>query len=141
RSRGDGPAIREAGGRALEIARSLGLRTIEVEVLELIALADFGSGRLVAAAESHRYAAELALELGDVPRAAWNLGGFGAVCLLDRGELDEAATQAEEGMRLAMRSGSLRALEQAHAGLGHLRRVQDRLEEAVEHGRERLALA
>jgi tetratricopeptide (TPR) repeat protein len=43
-------------------------------------------------------------------------------------------------MRLATQCGSLRAFESGHAGLGHLRRVQDRLEEAVEHGRERLSL-
>ncbi|HZQ64886.1 MAG TPA: BTAD domain-containing putative transcriptional regulator [Gaiellaceae bacterium] len=141
RSRGGATGMRDAGERALAIARSLGLRALEVDVLELIALADFWSGRLTAAEGNHRRAAELALELGDVPRAAWNLGGFGVVCLLDLGELGEAERQAGEAMRLATESASLRALEQAHAGLGHLRRVQDRLEEAVEHGRERLGLA
>jgi DNA-binding SARP family transcriptional activator/predicted ATPase len=140
RSRGDGPAIREAGERALEIARSMGLLELEIEILDLIGLADFWSGRLFAAGESHRRAAELALELGDLPRAAWNLGGFSAVCLLDTGQIVEAERQTAEAMRLATQSGSLRALESAHAGLGHLRRVQDRLEEAVEHGRERLGL-
>ena len=141
RSRGDRPAVGEAGGLALEIARSMGLHELEVEALGLIGLDEFWSGRLFAAEASYRRAAELALELGDVARAALSLGGFGAVCLLDTGQIVEAERQTAEAMRLATQSGSLRALEQAHAALGHLRRVQDRLEEAVEHGRERLGFA
>jgi len=140
RSRGDRPGIREAGERALEIARSTGLRALEVEALDLIGLANFWSGQLVAAEKNHRRAAELALELGDLPRAAWNMGGFSAVCLLDTGQVAEAERRTAEAMRLATQSGSLRALESGHAGLGHVRRVQDRLEEAVDHGRERLSL-
>ena len=83
RSRGDVPAIREAGARALEIARSIGSRELELDALELAITADFWSERFVVAGETHRRAAELAFELGDVPRAARNLG-FGVVSLSRR---------------------------------------------------------
>ena len=68
------------------------------------------------------------------------MGGISAISLLEMGRLDEAERQVGEAMRLAVETGSLRALEAAHAVLVFLRRAQDRLEEAVEHARERVAI-
>src|SRR5262249_46641079 len=57
------------------------------------------------------------------------------------GGLDEAGRQVGEALRLAVETGSLRALEAAHAVLVFLRRAQDRLEEAVTHAQERVLVA
>jgi tetratricopeptide (TPR) repeat protein len=141
RSRADAPAMTEAGTRALELARSLGLPSVEVEALDIVGLAEIWSGRLAAAIERRRRATEIALELGDLPRAAWSMAGYSAIALLGLGRLGEAERQATDAMRLATETGSLRALESAHAVFGFLRRAQDRLEDAVAHGRERFGFA
>jgi class 3 adenylate cyclase/tetratricopeptide (TPR) repeat protein len=141
RARTDAQATLEAGERALEMARSLRLTRVQIEAHDLIGIADAWSGRLLAAVEHRRLATELALELGDVALAAWNVGGYAVVCLLEMGRLGPAEAQAGEAMRLALETGSLRALESAHSVFGLLRRAQDRLDDAVAHGTERHALA
>jgi predicted ATPase len=140
RSRGDFPGLRRSAERALEIARSGHLSTLEVELLGMVGFADFRAGRYVSAAEHYRRAAAVALELGDVAQAAWNTA-FASVCPIWTGELAEAERMTAEALRLATQSGSLRALEHVQAALGHLRLVQDRLDESLAHGRERLRLA
>jgi tetratricopeptide (TPR) repeat protein len=69
------------------------------------------------------------------------MAGYSAIGLIGLGKLDDAERQATEAMRLATETGSLRALESAHTVFGFLRRAQDRLEEAVAHGRERFGFA
>lgn len=56
----------------------------------------------------------LALDLGDLPRAAWSMAGYHAIALLGLGKVDDAERQAMEAMRLATESGSLRGLESVH---------------------------
>lgn len=55
-------------------------------------------------------------------------------------EQDRAEILAEEAMRLGSSSGSLGALISAHTALARVREYQNRLQEAVEHGREWLRL-
>jgi class 3 adenylate cyclase/tetratricopeptide (TPR) repeat protein len=141
RSRADASAMTEAATRALELAQSLGLPSVEVEALDIVGLAETWSGRLAAAIDRRRRAAEIAFELGDLPRAAWSMAGYSAISLIGLGKLDDAERQATDAMRLAAETGSLRALESAHTVFGFLRRAQDRLEEAVAHGRERFGFA
>ena len=141
RSRADAATMTEAGTHALDLSRSLRLSSLEVEALDIVGMADAWAGRLAASVECRRRATEIALELGDLPRAAWSMAGYSAISLLGLGKLDEAERQATEAMRLATETGSLRALESAHTVLGFVRRAQDRLEDAVAHGRERHALA
>jgi class 3 adenylate cyclase/tetratricopeptide (TPR) repeat protein len=141
RSRGDASAMIEAGTRALELAVSVGLPSVELDALDIVGLAEIFAGRISAAIERRRRAIEIALQLGDLPRAAWSMAGYNAIGLLGLGKLDDAEHQATEAMRLATETGSLRALESVHTVFGFLRRAQDRLEEAVAHGRERLGFA
>jgi tetratricopeptide (TPR) repeat protein len=141
RSRADASAMIEAGTRALELARLLDLPLVEVDALDIVGLAETWSGRLTASVERRRRATEIARKLGDLPRVAWNMAGYSAIALLGLGKLDDAERQATEAMRLATETGSLRALESAHTVFGFVRRAQDRLEEAVAHGRERFSLA
>jgi tetratricopeptide (TPR) repeat protein len=141
RSRAEPGAMREAGTRALKLAVSAGLPSIELEALDIVGLAETWAGQLSAAIARRRRATEIALELGDLPRAAWCMAGYNAIGLLGLGKLDDAETQVTEAMQIATETGSLRALESAHTVFGFLRRAQDRLEEAVAHGRERLSLA
>jgi len=141
RSRADAAAMTEAGTRALELARSLDLPLVEIEALDILGLAETWSGRLTGAVERRQRAIEIARKLGDVPRVAWNMAGYNAIALLGLGRLDDAERQAMDAMRLATESGSLRVLESVHTVLGFVRRAQDRLAEAVAHGRERLRLA
>ncbi len=141
RGRGDVSAMTEAGTRALELAESLQMPFVEVEALDIVGLAEAWAGRNAAAVECRRRATEIALELGDLSRAAWNMAGYNAVSLIALGKLDESEQQATEAMRLGTETGSLRALESAHAVLGLVRRAQDRLDESVAHGQERLGLA
>jgi class 3 adenylate cyclase/tetratricopeptide (TPR) repeat protein len=141
RSRTDASAMTEAGTRALELARTLGLPSVEVEALDIIGLAEIWSGRVSAAIARRQRATEIALELGDLSRAAWSMAGYSAIGLLSLGKLDEAERQASDALQLATEIGSLRALESAHAVFGFLRRAQDRLEEALAHGRERFGFA
>jgi tetratricopeptide (TPR) repeat protein len=131
----------EAGTRALELAEPLGLRSIEIEAHDIAGLADTWAGRLSSGVQHRRRATQIAFELGDLPRAAFCLAGYGAIALLEMGRLDEAERQVGEAMRVAIETGSLRALEAAHAVLVFLRRAQDRLEEAVTHAHERVLLA
>jgi tetratricopeptide (TPR) repeat protein len=131
----------EAASRALELARSIGLPSVEVDALDILGLAETWAGRLASAVERRRRATAIAFELGDLPRAAWCMAGYGAINLIGLGRLEDAERQAMDALRIATETGSLRALEGAHAVLGFVRRAQDRLEEAVAHGRERLALA
>lgn len=140
RARGDPEGMTAAGTRALELATPLGLRSIEVEAHDIVGLADSWVGRLSSGVEHRRRATEIAFELGDLPRAAFCMGGHSAIALLEMGRLDEAERQVGEAMRLAVETGSLRALEGAHAVLVFLRRAQDRLEEAIGHARERVAI-
>jgi class 3 adenylate cyclase/tetratricopeptide (TPR) repeat protein len=141
RSRADASAMTEATTRALELARSLGLPSVEVEALDIMGLAESWSGRLAVAVERRRRATEIAFQLGDLPRAAWSMAGYSAINLIGLGRLADAERQAMDAMRLATETGSLRALESAHTVLGFLRRAQDRLDEAVAHGRERFGFA
>ncbi|HEU5213682.1 MAG TPA: AAA family ATPase [Gaiellaceae bacterium] len=141
RVRGDLPGMTEAGTHALELAEPLGLRGIEIEAHDIAGLADTWAGRLSSGVEHRRRATEIAFELGDLPRAAFCLAGHSAIALLELGRLDEAERQVGEAMRLAIETGSLRALEAAHAVLVFLRRAQDRLEEAVAHAQERVVVA
>jgi class 3 adenylate cyclase/tetratricopeptide (TPR) repeat protein len=141
RSRADASAMTESGTRALELARSAALPSVELEALDIVGLAEIWSGRVSAAVGRRLRATEIALELGDLPRAAWCMAGYSAIGLLGLGKLDDAERQATEAMRLATATGSLRALESAHTVFGFLRRAQDRLEEAVAHGRERFSFA
>lgn len=141
RSRNDASAMADAGTRALELAVSVGLPSVELDALDIVGLAESWAGHLSAAIRRRRRATEIALQLGDLPRAAWSMAGYNAIGLLGLGKLDEAERQATEAMRLATETGSLRALESVHTVFGFLRRAQDRLEEAVSHGRERLGFA
>lgn len=141
RSRADAAAMTQAGARALELARSVGLPLVEIEALDIVGLAEAWAGRLTASIERRRRAIELALELGDLPRAAWAMAGYHAIALLGLGKVEDAERHAVDAMRLATESGSLRGLESVHAVLGFVRRAQDRLDEAVTHGRERFRLA
>jgi tetratricopeptide (TPR) repeat protein len=104
-------------------------------------LAESWCGRLAVAVERRRRATEIAFELGDLPRAAWSMAGYSAINLIGLGKLDDAERQAMDAMRLAKDTRSLRVLESAHTVLGFLRRAQDRLDEAVAHGRERFGFA
>jgi class 3 adenylate cyclase/tetratricopeptide (TPR) repeat protein len=140
RSRADAPGMAEAATRALELARPLNLPLVEVDALDIVGLADSWAGRLSVAVERRQRAIEIARTIGDIPRVAWNMAGYNALALLGLGRLDETEQQATEAMRLATESGSLRALESAHTVFAFLRRAQDRLDEAVAHGRERLRL-
>ena len=140
RARGDPAGMIAAGTRALELAEPLGLRSIEIDAHDIVGLGHSWDGRLSSGVEHRRRATEIAFELGDLPRAAFCMGGISAISLLEMGRLDEAERQVGEAMRLAVETGSLRALEAAHAVLVFLRRAQDRLEEAVEHARERVAI-
>ncbi len=140
RARGDPDGMVAAGMRSLELAEPLGLRSIEIEAHDIVGLADCWLGRLNRGVEHRRRATEIAFELGDVPRAAFCMSGISAIALLEMGRLDEAERQVGEAMRLALETGSLRALEASHAVLVFLRRAQDRLEEAVGHARERVAI-
>jgi class 3 adenylate cyclase/tetratricopeptide (TPR) repeat protein len=141
RSRADAAAMTQAGTRALELARSVGLPLVEIEALDIVGLAEVWAGHLTASIERRRRAIELALDLGDLPRAAWSMAGYHAIALLGLGKVDDAERQAMDAMRLATESGSLRGLESVHTVLGFVRRTQDRLDEAVTHGRERFRLA
>jgi class 3 adenylate cyclase/tetratricopeptide (TPR) repeat protein len=141
RSRADAAAMAEAGTRALELARSAGLPAVEIEALDIVGLAEAWGGRLSSSIERRQRAIKLALDLGDLPRAAWGMAGYHAIGLLGLGKVGEAERHALEAMRLATQSGSLRGLESVHAALGFVRRAQDRLDEAVTHGRERFRLA
>ena len=140
RARGDPAGMVAAGMRSLELAEPLGLRSVEIEAHDIVGLADCWLGRLNRGVEHRRRATEIAFELGDVPRAAFCMSGISAIALLEMGRLDEAERQVGEAMRLALETGSLRALEASHAVLVFLRRAQDRLEEAVGHARERVAI-
>ena len=142
RARGDADGMIEAGNRALELAEPLALRDVEVEAHDIVGLAYSWSGRRLSLAVEHRRrATEIARELGDLPRVAWSMAGHPAIALMQMGRIDEAERQVDEALRLATETGSLRALEASHAVLSVLRRAQDRLEDAAEHGRERVTLA
>jgi tetratricopeptide (TPR) repeat protein len=141
RSRADASVMTEAGTRTLELAHSAGLPSVELEALDIVGLAEIWSGRVSAAVGRRQRATEIALELGDLPRAAWCMAGYGAIGLLGLGKLDDAERQATDAMRLATETGSLRALESAHTVFGFLHRAQDRLEDALAHGRERFSFA
>ena len=140
RARGDPEGMSAAGTRALELAEPLGLRRIEIEAHDIAGLADTWSGRLSSGVEHRRWATEIAFELGDLPLAAFCMAGHSAIALVEMARLDEAERQVGEAMRLAIETGSLRALEASHAVLVFLRRAQDRLEDAVGHARERVAI-
>lgn len=141
RARGDPEGMTAAATRALELAEPLGLCSIGIEAHDIAGLADTWSGRLSSGVAHRRRATEIALELGDLPRAAFCMAGHSAIALLDMGRLDEAERQVTEAMRLAVETGSLRALEAIQAVLFVLRRAEDRLEEALQHARERVVIA
>jgi class 3 adenylate cyclase/tetratricopeptide (TPR) repeat protein len=141
RSRADASVMTDAGTRTLELAHSAALPSVELEALDIVGLAESWSGRASAAVARRQRATEIALELGDVPRAAWCMAGYGPICLVQLGKLEDAERQVTDAMRLASEAGSLRALESAHAAFFFLRRAQDRLEDALAHGRERFSVA
>jgi class 3 adenylate cyclase/tetratricopeptide (TPR) repeat protein len=141
RSRADVAAMTDAGTRALELAAPAGLSSVELDALDIVGLAEIWAGHLSAAIRRRQRATEIALELGDLPRAAWSMAGYNAIGLLGLGKLDDAERQAKEAMRLGTETGSLRALESVHTVFSFLRHAQDRLEEAVTHGRERVSFA
>lgn len=131
----------EAGTRTIELARSAGLLSVELDALDIVGLSEAWSGRVSAAVQRRQRATEIAFELGDLARAAWCMAGYSAIGLLGLGKVGDAERQATDAMRLATETGSLRALESAHAVFGFVRRAQDRLEDALAHGRERFGIA
>lgn len=92
------------------------------------------------AAEKWERAAEKGREAGNTALVA---GAIGQQALLQAFALDVPAAEAmgAEALALARESGSMRALAHAHCAMARVRELQDRLEEALEHGREWLEIA
>jgi predicted ATPase len=139
RDRSDIAGIRAYAEPALGLAQAAGLDALEVSVLRLLAWADIAEGRHSDAEGRMARAAEICFRRGDLAGAALAIGGAG-VHAMWRGALDQAEAHATVALRYAAESGSLRAGAMTQSLLAHLRREQGRLEEAVEHGRERLRL-
>jgi class 3 adenylate cyclase/tetratricopeptide (TPR) repeat protein len=139
RDRSDIAGIRAHAEPALRRAQSARLDALEASVLTLLAWADIAEGRHSDAEGRMARAAEICLRRGDLAGTAMAVGVAG-IHAMWRGALDQAEAHATVAMRYAAESGSLRAEAQTQTLLAHLRREQGRLEEAVEHGRERLRL-
>jgi class 3 adenylate cyclase/tetratricopeptide (TPR) repeat protein len=139
RDRSDPAGIRAHAEPALELAQASRLDALEVRVLTLLAWADIAEGRHSDAEARMALAAEICLRRGDLAGAGMAVGVAG-VNAMWRGALDQAEAHATVALRYGAESGSLRARGQTQSLLAHLRREQGRLEEAVEHGRERLRL-
>jgi tetratricopeptide (TPR) repeat protein len=133
----DTDAIRTHAGHAIEVARLLGLRLVEVSALRMLGWAEIGEAKHLEAEACEGRIVEIASELGDKGTAAGALAVQG-INAMWRGEIRLAEERALEAMNLARESGSVRALARALSALAHLRREQGRMEEAVEYGRERL---
>ena len=133
----DTDAIRTHAGHAIEVARLLGLRLVEVRALRMLGWAEIGEAKHLEAEACEGRIVEIASELGDKGTAAGALAVQG-INAMWRGEIRLAEERALEAMNLARESGSVRALARAFSALAHLRREQGRMEEAVEYGRERL---
>jgi class 3 adenylate cyclase/tetratricopeptide (TPR) repeat protein len=133
--RGDSEAIREHGVKGLELARSLSSPGVEALLLEILAWADGWGNQWREAGEKWERAAEKGLEAGNLALVA---AATSERALLQVFALDIAAAEqiATEALRMAQESGSLRALAYAHCAMARVRELQDRLEEAVDHGLE-----
>jgi class 3 adenylate cyclase/tetratricopeptide (TPR) repeat protein len=137
--RGDWEGIREHAPTAIRRAREAGVPRIEGEALELLGWASFWRSEDEEAEQTWGRVAELSLAAGETAAAGRALG-YQSLSATFQGELTRAEALAEEAMRVASESGSLRALISAQTALARAREYQDRPEEAVEHGREWLRL-
>jgi tetratricopeptide (TPR) repeat protein len=131
--RGDSEAIQEHGLKGLELARLSASPGVEALLLDVLAWPAFWGNALRRADAKWERAAELGLQVGNVALAASATGqrALVQVFALDIGGAERTATEA---LRMARASGSLRALSHAHCAMARLRELQDRLEEAVNHG-------
>jgi tetratricopeptide (TPR) repeat protein len=139
RDRSDIAEIRVHAEPALALAKAAKLNALEVPAERILAWADIAEGKLTDGEARMGRAAELCLQRGDLAGAATAVAIAG-IHAMWRGALGLAEERAIEALRSASGSGSLRAGAQTQSLLAHLRREQGRLEEAVEHGRERLRL-
>jgi tetratricopeptide (TPR) repeat protein len=139
RDRNDPAAIRLHAEQALALAHAGGLDALEVSVLSVLGWAEMADQRHAEGEQLMERAAGICLRRGDLAVAA-RATAVAGVHALWRGALDQAEARAAVAVRYAERSGSLVARAHAQSLLAHLRREQGRLDEAVEHGRERLRL-
>lgn len=139
RDRSDIAGIRAHAEPALRLAQAARLDGLEVSALTILAWADIAEGKHSDGEGRMVHAAEICLRRGDLVGAGMAVGVAG-VDAMWRGALDQAEEHAAVALRYAAESGSLRTRARAQALLAHPRREQGRLEEAVEHGRERLEL-
>jgi tetratricopeptide (TPR) repeat protein len=132
--------------RALQLARAGSLPDLEARALELLAWHSMWTTEtdLEGFRESEqlwRQSAEVALRIGDLAYAARVTGWL--ACFQGAFALDVAAAEAaaERALELGRSSGSLRAMAVPHFGMAWVRFHQDRLDQAIEHGRETLRLS
>ncbi len=139
KTRGDRSEMVSFGERAAELARLAALPVVEAHAVNVLTWVDFWEYRLLACEQKCLRVARMAEDSGDQSLAVEAIQRAG-VSAMWRGQVALAEERALDGLRMASGSGSLRALALAHGAVSHVRRVQDRLQEAVEHGRERLRL-
>ena len=134
----DTDAIRTHAGHAIEVARRLGLRLVEVSALRMLGWAEIGEAKHLEAEACEGRIVEIASELGEQGGSSGRTTRCKGSNAMWRGEIRLAEERALEAMNLARESGSVRALARVLSALAHLRREQGRMGEAVEYGRERL---
>ncbi|MEZ5993919.1 MAG: tetratricopeptide repeat protein [Planctomycetota bacterium] len=129
------PLVRELirdhrqSGRHLELANNL----------ETLAELESRRGNVDIAEEHRREGLEVARKYGAVRVVAMVTANLG-LYLIDRGKLDEAGSLLLDSLRTREEIGDQPGLGASHLGLGRLRALQGRKEEALGHYRQSLAI-
>lgn len=136
RNRGDAEASRQHAQRVIDIASSRELAALEAEAHHLLVWLDFWAGHVRDALRHAARSTALALNAGDLAQAARFLAfeASGAIWLGNAATVEE---KAERALAMAREAASVASIGWVHSHcLAYLRRLQGRLDEAVEHGRE-----
>lgn len=140
RDQGRNEAIAAHAESAIQWARTAGQPLVEAEALYILFWSRFWEGQILEAEEAGLLSAELAAQHGDLGLAARPLA-FAGVSSMWRGEVALGEERTLRALEMAQQAATPSAIAAAHTAVGHIRRVQDRLEESIEHGRERVKLA
>jgi class 3 adenylate cyclase len=140
RDQGRNDEIEVHAERAIARASEAGLPLVEAEALYIRFWGHFWAGDIAGAERAGLRAVELAAANGDLGLAARPLA-FVGVSAMWRGEVEHGEQRTLEALRMAQQAASPSAIAAAHTAVGHVRRMQGRLEESIEHGRQRVALA
>jgi tetratricopeptide (TPR) repeat protein len=143
KNRGESAGIEAHAPRAIELARRAGALDVEVQAADALGWSVFwmaGGAEFAEAQRRWEEASELAERAADLTLAA-RARGYAGLAAAFRLDIPAADRLAGEALTLAERAGSMRAFVAAHTAGARTRELQDRLEEAAEHGREWYRLA